>query len=98
MKACINPGKIHDWSILIEDMTVASSNYGEYDTESETRDAFEAICEAAKNDEIPHEIVEYNYRFEIHCDDVDLYFLGDYATIDAAEAMFQEVVKFLREY
>jgi len=96
---CMNPGKIHDWSVLRGTMPVVSSNYGPFETTRETLDAFDAVVALAKADEILFVPLNVNGMY-IYAGKagVDLYFIADYASEEELRKDFDEVINFLKEY
>ena len=95
---CMNPGKICDWSLLQDDIPIASSDFRPYDTERETLDAFDALVELAKADAIPF---EYNYEYDYDYDynwDGDLFFVQSYENVNQLKVAFDEVLAFLKGY
>ena len=91
---CMNPGRICDWSLLQDDIPIASSDFGPYDTERETLDAFDALVELAKVDAIPF---EYNDDYDYDWDD-DLFFIQSYENVNQLKVAFDEVLAFLKGY
>jgi len=89
---CMNPGKICDWSLLQDDIPIASSDQGPYHTERETLDAFDALVELAKADTIPF---EYNDKYDYNWDG-DLFFIQSYENVNQLKVAFDEVLAFLR--
>lgn len=98
MKLCMNPGIVHDWSIIDEhDITLASSNFGTFETERQTEDSFEAIVEMAKADAIPFEYEEWSETEYGYDWGGDLYFIKSYDSVDELRADFDKVITFLKE-
>jgi len=89
---CMNPGIIHDWSLLRGDKTIASSNYGVFETKRKCLDAFDVLVELAKADAIPFDIGEFGYNW-----DGDLYMIQTYNTEAELKADFDAVIEFLKE-
>ena len=94
---CMNPGKVHDWSLLECDIPIATSDYGTYDMKEETLDAFDALVELAKTDSLPY-VGLLSGGMWIYNGDADLYFHANYNTEDELRAAFEKVVNFLKGY
>jgi hypothetical protein len=101
----MNPGIIHDWSLLRGDKTIASSNYGVFETKRKCLDAFDVLVELAKADAIPFDIGEFGYNWDgdLYMGefgynwDGDLYMIQTYNTEAELKADFDAVIEFLKE-
>lgn len=94
---CMNPGKVHDWSLLNRDVPIVSSDCGAYKSKTICLDTFEELVELAKADKIQF-VSMFCVDIWVYAGEYDLYFIADYETEEELKADFDDVINFLKDH